>query len=318
VNHGTHGRSTRIEPLTCAQVSVGANTLLPKLTASGRAVHAGDVGSDAVTGKAAACWRSATRGWGKRAAVRGGILADLHGLRRLVRLLGRALMERAWVAALRERRYSSGQSRGVRQFVDRCILPLGLLYLSLGMSWSPRAPATPSDDAVVPWRRERECTPCPRPWPRRCPRPSPRSSPVLCPALIRLPPHAFQIEWAEHQAPSRDCKGKVRISSARSKRQCAAHVRSPVSRLPHGLGIPMALRARPDGTAGIFTPAPTSKQTDRLPQGSSNGQAADSRWWRVNSVLPVARHPKGSQTPTDTSRRRACLDAPTNARHGCA
>ena len=51
-----------------------------------------------------------------------------------------------------------------------------------------------------------------------------------------------------------------------------------------------------------------------LPQGSSNGQAADSRWWRGCSDLPLGRHPGGCQTPADPSRRKACLDAPTTAR----
>jgi hypothetical protein len=50
------------------------------------------------------------------------------------------------------------------------------------------------------------------------------------------------------------------------------------------------------------------------PQGSSNGQAAVLWWWRVNSDLPLARHPEGCQTAANPSRESALTGRPPPGR----
>ena len=50
------------------------------------------------------------------------------------------------------------------------------------------------------------------------------------------------------------------------------------------------------------------------PQGSSNEQAAVLGWWRVNSDLPLARHPEGCQTPADTSSKERLTRRPAPGR----
>lgn len=78
---------------------------------------------------------------------------------------------------------------------------------------------------------------------------------------------------------------------------------------------PVVVSARAGQAAdGAMNLGRKGNASGRPPSGKLHGQAADSRWWRVNSDLPLARHPMGCQTPADTSRRRACLDAPTTAR----